>query len=368
MPSSRPFRCAVLSAVKHDYIARGVTSHPRFQPVVVADDPQVPAWAHERNDQLAREWGIPYVLDVERALADFNVDVAIVSSQVDRHCQLSVRAALAGKHVIQDKPLSTLRSECLRLVAAVEQTGVKFLLWNRNFIPAILQAREQVAAGAIGDLDTFHADFYFAKDAGPPLGTRPSGRSPLDWQAHQIAAHADGSDGGLASTPIGEMANEGIYALGYLRMVTAAPVRRVFARCAAFFHQLHADNGVEDLGSMTLELEGGQLATIALGRIGAASHPSGGQMKLRLVGSRGALVIDELRPSVEVYYRDQPAREARQQRLNNENDFWQAEEFARAIDFDGPTILDARAGWEIFATIEAALESCRSGQPVNVRF
>jgi predicted dehydrogenase len=332
----------------------------------VADDPQVPAWAHERNSQLAAEWGVPYVRDVEQALRAHDVDVAIVSSQVERHCDLSIRAALAGKHVIQDKPMSARRSECERLVAAVEQSGVRFLLWNRNFVPAVLQAREQVAAGAVGQPYAIHADFYFAKDAGPPLGSRVSDDPPLDWQAHQIAAHVDGSDGGLCHEPIGELANEGVYPLGYLRMLTTAPVRRVFARSAAFFHQLHADNGVEDLGSMTLELAGGLIATIALGRIGAASHASGGQMKLHILGTTGALVMDELRPSVGVYYRGQPAKEARQRRVNNDNDFWQAEDFARAIDSGGPTIFDARAGLAIFATIEAALESCRSGQPVDV--
>ena len=32
-----PIRAVVLSVVKHDYIARGVASHPRFELAVVAD-------------------------------------------------------------------------------------------------------------------------------------------------------------------------------------------------------------------------------------------------------------------------------------------------------------------------------------------
>ena len=57
--SSPPYRCAVLSAVKHDYVARGMASHPLFELAVVADDPAVPPWAHERNEQLAGSFGIP---------------------------------------------------------------------------------------------------------------------------------------------------------------------------------------------------------------------------------------------------------------------------------------------------------------------
>src|SRR5437588_6133200 len=103
MTHTRRFRAAVLSAVKHDYVARGMASHPRFELVVVADDPQLPGWAHERNQQFADAQRIPYVRDVERALADFDVQVAIVSSEAERHCDLSIRAAKAGKHVVQDK-------------------------------------------------------------------------------------------------------------------------------------------------------------------------------------------------------------------------------------------------------------------------
>jgi predicted dehydrogenase len=166
---------------------------------------------------------------------------------------------------------------------------------------------------------------------------------------------------------MGELAIEGIYPLAYIRMLTGAAVQRVFARSAAHFHQLNADNGVEDLASVTLEMEGGLTGSLAIGRIGAASHPSGGEIKLRILGSEGALVVGESRPEVAVSYRNQPAREPRQRRVAGDNDFRLAENFARAIDTDGDTILDARSSLAIFATVEAALESCRTGQPVEVR-
>ena len=90
-------------------------------------------------------------------------------------------------------------------------------------------------------------------------------------------------------------------------------------------------------------------------------------IKLQVLGSDGALVISESRPEVGVYYRGQPAKEPRQRRVANDNDFLLAENFAQAIDHDGETIMDAHASREIFATFEAALESCRTGQPVEVR-
>ena len=360
------FRCAVLSAVKHDYVARGVASHPRFELTVVADDPHVPQWAHERNQQLADAFYIPYVRDVERALRDFNVQVAIVSPEAERHCDLSICAANLGVHIIQDKPLAVSRSQADALVAAIEKSGVRFLMWNRNFIPAVLDAQRQIQSGVIGQPYAIHADFYFAKDAGPPKGSRQPGYPPVNWLAHQIASHVDGSDGGLGVAPLGELGIEGIYPLGYLRMLTGKEVRRVFARRASHFHQLYADNGVEDLASMTLEMDGGLIGSVALGRIGASSHNSGGEIKLHILGSEGALVVNEALPCGSIYYRGQPAKEPRQRRVAGENDFLLAENFARAIDNNTDTILGARASRAIFATIEAALKSCECGQPVEV--
>src|SRR5712671_1939836 len=100
------FRCAVLSVVKHAYVPRGVASHPRFELAVVADDPDRPDWTHQRNLELADEFKIPYVRDVEKALRDHAVQVAVVCCEAERHCDLSVRAANSGLHVIQDKPMS----------------------------------------------------------------------------------------------------------------------------------------------------------------------------------------------------------------------------------------------------------------------
>jgi predicted dehydrogenase len=144
-------------------------------------------------------------------------------------------------------------------------------------------------------------------------------------------------------------------------------VERVFARSTAHFHQLYADNQVEDLASVTLEMEHGLLGSIVVGRIGAASHPSGGEIKLHVLGKDGALVIRESLPEVGICYRQQPIKEARQQRVANENDFLLADNFARAIDEGADTILDAPGSLEIYATVEAALDSCRNGAPVQVR-
>ena len=360
------FRAAVLSVVKHDYLPRAVASHPRMKVVVVADDGDRPDWVHQRNQLFADELGVPYVRDVERAIADHDVQVAVVGSETERHCDLSVRAVNAGLHVVQDKPMSNRIAECDRLVDAVERRRVKFLMWNRNFMPALLQAREAVEGGAVGRLQAIHVDFYFAKDAGPLKGSRRAGDPPINWLERQIEAHADGSDGGVGQDPMGELEVQGIYALAYLSMLTGARVQEVFALTTAHFHQAHFDNDVDDLASVSLRMEGGLVGTLCLGRIGAASHPELGPINLHLMGTEGALVISEPLPQAAIHYRDQPPEEYRLQRIANENDFLLVEDFVRAIDTDGTTILDVRNSRAICATVLAAIKSGRCRNPVRV--
>jgi len=364
--SSRTFDVAVLSAVKHDYVARALAAHPRLRLAVVADDADRPDWVHQRNAELADEFGLAYVRDIERALAEHPCQIAVVSSEAERHCDLSIRAASAGLHIVQDKPMSTSLSECDRLVEAIERSGVKFMMWNRNLLPALIDAQRAIREGAVGRPFAFHIDFYFAKDAGPPIGSRQPGDAPLNWLDAQIAAHVDGSDGGVGREAMGELTNEGIYPLAHLRMLGGCEVRRVFARAASHFHQLHADNDVEDLATVTLQMDDGAVATLAIGRIGAASHPELGEIKIHVLGSRGALVVSEPRPEVGIYYRNQPPQEFRHRRVAVDLDFLLVDDFLRAIDTDGPTLLDAPASRAICAVVEAALESAHTNAPVDV--
>ena len=81
---------------------------------------------------------------MQKALADYGAQVAVVSCEAERHCALSVQAANAGLHVVQDKPMSNRLSECDRLVRAVERNRVRFLMWNRNFLPAVEKGVRQV--------------------------------------------------------------------------------------------------------------------------------------------------------------------------------------------------------------------------------
>ena len=366
MDESRRFRGLVLSVVKHAYIPEAVAAHRQFELVAVADQLGVPEWVHTRNQNFAERFSIPYLSDITGAIKKYRPDVAVVSSETERHCELAVEAAKAGLHIIVDKPLSNQLNECDRLVNAVRAADVRTLVWNRNFMPALQQTLSAVHAGRIGKIRAIHCDFYFAKDAGPPKGSRSGNDPPINWLKRQIDAHADGSDGAVGIQPMGELEVEGIYPLAYIHALCGAPIKSVFARTASHFHQAHVDHAIDDLATVTLEMEGGVVGSLCIGRIGAASHPDLGAIKLHLIGTEGSLVVHESRPEVASFYRGQPASEFPHRRIADQYEYLLMEEFSKAIETGAETSLDVTVGREICRIIDACLRSARSGSVIQL--
>ena len=363
----KPFNVGVLSVVKHDYLPRAIAAHPRFNLSFVTDETSRPKWTHERNQKFADEFEIPYIKDINKALSENQIDAVAISPEAERHCDLAVIAAEAGLHIVIDKPLSTKLTECDRLIDAIERNKVTCLVWNRNYLPSLIQANNKIQSKEIGKLLSLHCDFYFSKDAGPPIGSSKPNDPPINWLDRQLEAHADGSDGGVGQKAMGELEVEGIYPLAYIQMLTGgAKVERVFARTKSHFHQAHHDNGVDDLATVTLEIEGGITGSLSIGRIGAASHPDIGEIKLHIIGSKGSTVISEARPEVSIYYRDQPPLEFKNRRIADDNNYLLAENFARSIDGQDSPVLDCIEARNICATVQASLESSRLGKPVDV--
>ena len=204
-------------------------------------------------------------------------------------------------------------------------------------------------AGAIGDPVSIHSQFYFAKDAGALIESCEAEEVPEDWRGH------------------GELTVEGVYPLAYIRYLLGVGVKRVFARTTSHFFRKYADRELEDLATLSLELDGGILGSLCIGRIGRTSHPNLGELKLHITGSMGALVISEPRPEVAVYARGLRPPDYRQRRVGVRYEDQLINDFANAIDRGSNTLLNAREGRAIVATVNAALESGRSGQVVTVQ-
>lgn len=142
----------------------------------------------EAANQLASQHGLQTFDDYDTLLS--NVDVVDLCTPTDTHEALTLAAAGAGRHVICEKPIALTPESGERMVAACEAAGVRlFIALVLRFFPQYRAAREQVAAGAIGQPEllrlmrttappAFGGDWYFDR--------KRSGGALLDLLIHDL--------------------------------------------------------------------------------------------------------------------------------------------------------------------------------------
>ena len=77
------------------------------------------------------------------------------------HCEYTVRAAEAGKHVLCEKPMAISSAECRRMIEACRRADVKLMIGYRtHYDPTFRKLREMVHSGALGEIQSYQGSFY----------------------------------------------------------------------------------------------------------------------------------------------------------------------------------------------------------------
>jgi len=132
----------------------------------------------------------------EARLKDGIEAVAIVTPN---HMHFPVAKAFLkrGIHVICDKPLTTTLRDARKLAELVEKSGKVFALThNYTGYPMVRQAREMVAAGALGDIRLVHAEYV--QDW---LSTKleDTGQKQAEWRTDPARSGGGGSIGDIGT-------------------------------------------------------------------------------------------------------------------------------------------------------------------------
>jgi predicted dehydrogenase len=106
----------------------------------------------ERARQIAERYDVPaHFTDLERMLADADVDLVLVASPITAHYAQGMAAIAAGKHVYIQKAMATTLAEADELVAARDRAGVKLAAApGYELFPTTGQMRRLVADGLLG--------------------------------------------------------------------------------------------------------------------------------------------------------------------------------------------------------------------------
>jgi predicted dehydrogenase len=118
----------------------------------------------ERADAYAAEWEIPRAYgSYEELLADPEIEAVYISLPNTMHCEWSIRAVEAGKHVLCEKPLSRRPGEVEAAFAAAERADrllMEAFMYRHNVQTSRLQ--ELVGVGAIGELRLVRSTFSYS--------------------------------------------------------------------------------------------------------------------------------------------------------------------------------------------------------------
>jgi predicted dehydrogenase len=267
---------------------------PRCTLVGLSDEAEVSPERAQLNREFAEDLGIPYLPNLDDALARDDVHLVSICAEPERRGRIVARCAAAGKHVYIDKPMTPSLAAADAAVAAVARAGVRSQMLSSNTQAWAMRARAVVESGALGDLVAIHVDNLFAKGPG---GTAALGAPRRAIYPPIISNFVDAK---------AELYAIGVYALGLVCMLAGRSVQTVYGSTANYFFAAHQRRNVEDFGLLSLTLEGGMTATISGGRIGRTSHPAGGTNQLHLIGSKGTLLVDANRPRLEIHTSEPP--------------------------------------------------------------
>jgi len=130
---------------------------PEVDLIAVASRDQARAEAYASRWEIERAYG-----SYDALLEDADVEAVYISLPNTLHCEWSIRAVEAGKHVLCEKPMSRHPAEIERAFDAAERCGLlltEAFMYRHN--PQTAMLVELVQGGAIGELRLIRSAFSF---------------------------------------------------------------------------------------------------------------------------------------------------------------------------------------------------------------
>lgn len=291
------------------------------------DEAKAQAWASEHGIQ--RAYG-----SYEALLADAEIDAVYIPLPNSLHAEYITKAAVAGKHIFCEKPLTADAAEAVKAVAkTVRHDVMLFEAFVYRFQPQTALVRKLIDEGAIGRVKTAHASFHFN----------------LRERVHNVRMKADLAGGALMDV--------GCYCLDWARWLMGEPegalARGTFERDVDTTCQglLDFEEGRSVTFSVSMDCAGSQRAVI-YGSDGEIEltvpwHPRGEQAAV-VVRAGGKEQVHRVTADVPPFT---PAVEA----------------FAAALLDGSPLPVAADEGLRNMRVIDAVRKSMQTGRRVLVR-
>jgi D-xylose 1-dehydrogenase (NADP+, D-xylono-1,5-lactone-forming) len=264
VPEDAPVRWGIVSTADiNRKVIPGAKASPKVELAGVASRTQ------ERAEQYASWWEIPRAYgSYDALLADDDIDAVYISLPNTLHCEWSVKALEAGKHVLCEKPLSRHPDEVAAAFDVADRTGrllSEAFMWRHN--PQTARLKELLDQGAIGELRLVRSTFSY---------------SLYDESNIRLQTEVEG----------GALMDVGCYTISGSRFLAGGEPERVFGE--AWF----GPTGTDWVFAGTMRFPGDVIASFDCG----TAMPN--RDELEAVGSEGSLFVDDpwhcLRPGIEL--------------------------------------------------------------------
>jgi myo-inositol 2-dehydrogenase / D-chiro-inositol 1-dehydrogenase len=304
-------------------------------------------------DAFARQHHVPNAFTDYRSILERS-DVQLITLALPNylHCQATLDAAAAGKHVVVEKPMALNLAECDRMIAACRTAGVKLMYAEELlFAPKYVRAKQLADEGALGKV-------YLVKQGECHYGPH------ADW-----FWNVELSGGGV-------LMDMGCHSIEFARWVFGRPKPlSVYAQLGTYVHQGRTRG--EDHSVCIVEYEGG--------RIGIAENSwartGGVDDRAEIYGSAGLTVADLLRGSSLTTFSEpgygyavEKAPDTRGWTFTMFEETWnygfpqEMAHFVQCVCDDLTPLETGEDGRQVLELICAAYESARTGQKVPLPF
>ena len=257
-------------SVRFAIVGCGTIAPFHAQAIQHADGAALVAVASRRPEQariFAEERGIAWAPTVDDLLRRADVDVVTICTPSGLHAEMAIAAALAGKHVVVEKPIAVTLAQADAMIEVCRQAGRSLAVISQlRFAPDVQEVQAAIAAGRLGRL--------LAADLSMKYFRSQAYYDSAEWRGTWAM------DGG------GALMNQGIHGIDLLLHLAGA-ARTIFGYTRTLARRID----VEDTAVAVAELAGGCLATI----IGTTSVVPGHPRRLALHGEHGTIALVETR-------------------------------------------------------------------------
>ncbi len=226
---------------------------------------------------VARSYGSFAEMAQKEARRKDGIEAVAIVTPNHMHAPVAVEFLKRGIHVICDKPLTATLPEAKKLAKAAQASGVVFALThNYTGYPMIRQAREMIAAGALGDIRLVNVEYIQDWLAEPIEAT---GQKQADWRTDPARSGAGGATGDI-----------GTHAFNLANFVTGLTLQELSADLQSFV----AGRRVDDNGHIMMRYTSGARGTLWCSQV-ASGQENG--LRLRIFGTKGGIEWEQENPN-----------------------------------------------------------------------